>query len=87
MGRFIPNEHIENRPGARLPVVQFQKEKYPRNQLTEIYQIRVEPVKVRYKGRTLREQVTLYDWRQVIGPNRRQNYLLYLFDVHTDLQE
>ena len=32
------------RPGARLRIVQFQKEKYPRSQLTELYQIRVVPI-------------------------------------------
>ena len=32
------------RQGATLPVVQFQKGRYPRSQLTELYQIRVEPI-------------------------------------------
>jgi hypothetical protein len=37
---------ILKRLEARLPVVQFRKERYPRPQLTEFYQIRVVPIKL-----------------------------------------
>ena len=39
---------------VRLPVIQFQKEKIPRNQLTEHFQLcRVIPIYVSMKGPTL----------------------------------
>jgi hypothetical protein len=44
MNKITLQSKIFKRQGATLPVVQFQKERYPRSQLTELYQIRVEPI-------------------------------------------
>jgi hypothetical protein len=44
MSKITLQRAIFKRQGATLPVVQFQKGRYPRYQLTELYQIRVEPV-------------------------------------------
>ena len=38
---------------AQLPVVQFQKENISRNQFSELFQLRVVPIQVSTKGRTL----------------------------------
>ena len=38
---------------ARLPVVQFKKEKILRNQLIKLFQLRFVPTQVSMKGRTL----------------------------------
>ena len=56
----LPNEFMFIRLKARLPVVQFQKETISRNQLTELFPLRVVPLKVRIKGRTLIWMDTLY---------------------------
>ena len=41
------------RKAVQLPVVQFQKENISHNELTELFQLRVVPIKVSIKGRTL----------------------------------
>ena len=40
----------ENRLETKVNIVQFQKTWYPRAQLTELYQLRVEPLETLKKG-------------------------------------
>ena len=47
---FIPNERIFNRQGADLDIVHFQKARYPRNQLVELFQHRAVPEKLFSEG-------------------------------------
>jgi hypothetical protein len=53
MNKIILQSRISKHQGATLRVIQFQKGKYPRTQLTELHQIRVEPIYVRLEERTL----------------------------------
>ena len=67
MSKITLQREIFKRQGATLPVVQFQKGKYPRSQLTELYQIRVEPIQVRLEGRTLTATlIVLGTWAMVL---------------------
>ena len=47
--KYTLDRHLKTskRPGARLPIVQLQKERYPRSQPAEIFQIRIVPIQVR----------------------------------------